>query len=276
VTKRNKKNNKPQPKKAANPHVVQIRRGSHTDWPDLWAEVFIAADNTVEERLIAEMMMIGGKCRKAESVETADIVIFGGGADVQPHLYGELPHSSTRCDPARDKADRELWKYCYENGVPMMGICRGAQFGHVMMGGKLYQDVDNHNSEHGMWLVEENRIIPSISSVHHQMVRPNDGMTLLGTIHGRSTRRYTTPTVMANGKNDDIEAFFYRDACFFGVQGHPEYRRYTQYRYWVLETMKQLLVENPDLVLTSDRVRRLKKDILENRPKIKELKTEKS
>jgi gamma-glutamyl-gamma-aminobutyrate hydrolase PuuD len=265
-----KNKSKPTNKNSDNSFIVQIRRGSAVEWPDLWAEVYIAAESAVEERLISEMMMVGGKCRKASTPDEADLVIFGGGADVQPHLYGEHQHSKTFCDPKRDAQDFELWNYCYDKGIPMMGICRGAQMGHVALGGKLYQHVNNHNSSHGMWLNDENRIIPNISSVHHQMVQKRPGMQILGVAQGRSSERYTSPTVRETGTSADIEAFFYRRACFFGVQGHPEYRDFTQFRYWTLLRIQELLVENPDLHLV-DGVRRLKQDVIDQRPKLKRI-----
>lgn len=265
-----KKKDSPQ-KSSKNGYLTQIRRDTVTEWPDIWAEVYIAADNAVEERRIATMMMIGGKCRKAETPESADIVVFGGGADVQPHLYGEKAHITCVCDAERDKRDRELFTKCYEEGIPMFGICRGAQFGHVMMGGKLFQHVDNHTGDHGMWLKEENKIIPRISSVHHQMVIPHSGMTVLGLTPGRSMTRYMNSERRVRGKNDDIEAFFYRNACFFGVQGHPEYEGYVQFREWTMDTIRELLSESPDLVL-KDGVRRVKQEILDRRPKLSKLK----
>lgn len=252
-----------QPKKKHN-RIVQLKKDNVIEWPDLWAEVYVAPECDSERRLIAEMMMIGGKCRAAKTPEEADLVIFGGGADVDPAFYNERPHARTFCDMERDKQDLKLFQQCYEQGIPMMGICRGAQFGHVMMGGQLYQDVDNHNGDHAMFLVTENRIIPKVSSTHHQMVKKQPGMETLGTAHGRSSQRYLGPTMRENGKNDDIEAFFYRDACFLGVQGHPEYRNYPQFRYWTLIQIKDYLVESTDLCLKGG-VRRVKDDILDRR-----------
>lgn len=247
-------------------HVVRVKRATVLEWPDLWAEVFIAADHPGEYKLIAEMFAAYGRCRKADSPEEADLVVFGGGADVNPALYGQDRHAATLYDSHRDEADIALWNKCIELGIPMFGICRGAQFGHVMMGGELYQDVDNHNGEHGMYCHEESRVLHKVSSVHHQMARSNklNGMQILGTSNGVSTRRYTSPTVLENYKSNDIEAFFYRDSCFFGVQGHPEYRDYHQFRAWTLEKIRQLLVESPDLHL-KDGKRRLKEEIMAKR-----------
>lgn len=257
---------KDQPQKSNDKyHTVRVERDSTIEWPDLWAEIYLAGENEVENSLFRNMFAHCGRCRMAETPEKADIVVFGGGVDVDPHLYGETAHSTVFPDSRRDKADIDLYQKCYDLGIPMLGICRGAQFGHVMNGGKLYQHVDNHSGEHGMWLTEENRVLPRISSTHHQMVRPNKGMRILGVTPGRSTKRYTSPTVCENGtKNEDIEAFFYRDTCFLGIQGHPEYKGYFEFRKWAMDTVNAFLVENTDLVLVNQN-RRLKDEIIQKR-----------
>ena len=102
-------------------------------------------------------MLARAKCRKSENgVQDADIVIFtGGSCDVHPMLYGVDPnetHDSVwfenqGCiDTMMEYID--VWQECFYTGTPMVGICLGAQFLAVMHGAKLYQDVDNHNSDH--------------------------------------------------------------------------------------------------------------------------------
>lgn len=250
-------------------HCVKIVRDNLLEWPDLWCEVYLAGENEVENALLRNMFAVGGRCREAKTPEEADIVVFGGGVDVDPAMYGELPHSTVYPSRDRDKADSELYQKCYDLGIPMLGICRGAQFGHVMNGGKLFQHVDNHQGEHGMWLTEENRILRRISSVHHQMIIPTSKTRILGVTPGRSSRRYKTPTVYETSKNEDVEAFFYRDTCFLGIQGHPEYSGFTEFRHWVMTAIKEFLVENTDLILV-DNNRRLKKEIMDKRNKKKE------
>lgn len=69
-----------------------------------------------------------------------DGLIFTGGLDVQPELYGQERHPLT--DPAR--ADRDAWELALFRGaeerrMPVLAICRGLQLVNVARGGTLHQ-----------------------------------------------------------------------------------------------------------------------------------------
>lgn len=215
-------------------------------WKETYLEVYVAG-NRNEQAQFAEML-IHSRCTKAKSPETADLVIFTGGPDVNPALYGEECHYTTRYSDPRDNEDIALYLKCVEQGIPMLGICRGAQFIHVMRGGKLYQDVDEHQGDHHMWDTRKNYCISIVSSVHHQMVRPgNPGMEVLAECH-RSKKRWLNKLICdQTAGHKDIEAFFYRDICAIGIQGHPEYRGYTKFAQWTVELLDDLICCNPDL-----------------------------
>lgn len=232
-------------------------------FPDLFMEVYIEGDSH-EQRRFAEMF-IKGKCTKAESPEKADIVVFTGGSDVDPALYGELKHSTTRFDSQRDRDDIKLYAQCFKEGIPMFGVCRGAQFLHVMNGGKLFQDVDGHTGDHSIYDVKKKLHIQRVSSVHHQMVIPDRslGMEIIADTF-KAKNRWKNPEENVKGQMSDVEAFFYPDTCCFGVQGHPEYSGYHQFLQWTLNTINELICENPDLELRG-RCRRLRQSIIDQR-----------
>lgn len=246
---------------AGGSHRVLVMKDSHMDYPDMWLDVFIAGDE-FEQAAFADMF-VQACCRKAKSPLEADLVVFTGGADVDPALYGEKAHPQTRFSASRDEADLKLYKVCLDNGIPMFGVCRGAQFLHVMNGGKLFQHVNNHNGDHSIYDVVGMRVINKVSSVHHQMVRANKGMTVLAESSAASIR-WLNDTDKIEGTIRDIEAYFYRDTCCIGVQGHPEYKNYSKYMQWCLDLIQKYVVENPDIALI-DGYRRIKKDLLELR-----------
>lgn len=229
---------------AGKPHRVTMFKGSLRPYPELYLEVFIAGPKW-EEQAFAEMFT-HAKCYKAASPEKADLVVFVGGADVTPSLYGEVEHSQTSTNHDHDQADLELYKMCFEQGIPMLGICRGAQFGHIMNGGKLYQDVDHHYGDHQIYDVIERRVVNPVSSVHHQMVVRNDKMEVVAE-NGNARTRWLNPLEKVTGNKMDVEAFFYRDTCFLGIQGHPEYRNYDTFLRWSLDKLVHYFAENPDL-----------------------------
>jgi gamma-glutamyl-gamma-aminobutyrate hydrolase PuuD len=243
------------------------------EFPDLWLDVYIAGDKS-EERAFAPMF-VRSACKKADTPDEADLVVFTGGPDVNPALYGEKDiHSQTHFSDNRDRSDIHLWEHCVKNGIPMFGVCRGAQFGHVMKGGKLFQHVSSHYHDHDMWDLKKHVSIGKVSSSHHQMVmRDGPGMVVLGDSYAsQMTPKFINSRQSISGGMSDVEAFFYRDVCFFGVQGHPEYKGYTRFAKWTLDCINEFVLENPDIELNVDNVRRIKKDLRVNSEASKVLK----
>lgn len=249
---------------------VTLVKDSTLTYPPLCFKVFVQPDPAVgaalDEARFAKMFA-RSQCRRAPSVLEADLVVFSGGSDVDPQLYGEKPHPSVYVSHQRDETDMALYVMCLEHGIPMLGICRGAQFLHVMNGGKLFQDVDGHNGSHAIWDILGKQRIEKISSVHHQMVRPNtdNGMEIIATA-AKSNVRYVDANHKMEGSHLDIEAFFYRDTCCVGIQGHPEYEGYNYFTQWCLKLLDQLVFQNPDLEWSKETgALRMKKDLLDQR-----------
>jgi putative glutamine amidotransferase len=88
-------------------------------------------------------------------LDELDGIIFTGGADVSPSLYGEEPGERTVSRPARDDAELPLLRAALERDLPTLAICRGMQLMVVAYGGKLHQhlpdllDHDNHRPAPG-------------------------------------------------------------------------------------------------------------------------------
>jgi putative glutamine amidotransferase len=78
-----------------------------------------------------------------------DGLIFTGGLDVQPELYGAPRHPLT--DPSR--ADRDAWEIALlqaaeERRMPVLAICRGLQLVNVARGGTLHQHLpESHGTD---------------------------------------------------------------------------------------------------------------------------------
>lgn len=250
-------------------HRVSLLRDHSLAYPYLGLEVFVSGP-AVEERQFAEMLA-RSHCTRAKSILEADLVIFVGGADVEPAYYGETDvHPSTHFYDERDNEDVALYVMCLENGIPMLGVCRGAQFLHVMNGGKLYQDINNHYGDHPIWDVNRKIRVEQISSVHHQMCIANKEMEIIATSctgsngRGMATERWRNSKDCDKGTRADVEAFFYRETCCIGVQGHPEYSGYNFYTKWVLELLDELVINNLDVDWVGGN-RRIKPDLLAQR-----------
>lgn len=66
-----------------------------------------------------------------------DGLIVLGGVDVSPALYGEPVDSGRELDPLRDESELALIERAIADGVPILGVCRGAQLLNVALGGSL-------------------------------------------------------------------------------------------------------------------------------------------
>lgn len=174
------------------------------------------------------------------SLLEADLVVFTGGHDVSPELYGEPTIPGTSCSPQRDANETEIFDLCREFKVPMLGICRGAQFLTVMSGGSLWQDVDGHaNGPHDM-VVKATGDVIKVTSTHHQMMHPyNNENELMGEVLAyaqlstlRKCGEWVDPDNPKQGMRivrdtgggrEDPEVVWYGQTDCLCFQPHPEF-----------------------------------------------------
>lgn len=235
--------------------LVQIR--DHVlDFPELYLNIYISEQS--EEAAFAPMFARAW-CNAVADPYDADLVVFTGGPDVNPELYGKEAHPRTVFDKDRDNRDMQLFADCYMAGIPMLGICRGSQFLHVMNAGELYQHVDGHVGDHHITDCANRVTIARVSSTHHQMVKRNNRMQVLATA-SKSRERWSDPKDKEEGYHDDVEAFFYEETCSLGIQGHPEFYGYTAFSKWTLDQIDKCIVSNPSVYVDGGKYR-LKKDV---------------
>lgn len=157
--------------------------------------------------------------------EGQDFLLFTGGADVDPMLYGEAKHPASMLNPVRDRADEaEYVKYKHQ---PKVGICRGGQFLNVMSGGKMFQHVQNH-AIHGTHQAMDTRtgMEYAVTSTHHQMMRPSeDGRVLLVAWEEGYKQYMNVDGEIAEFKpvTPDCEAVWYEQTKSLCFQPHPEF-----------------------------------------------------
>ena len=69
-----------------------------------------------------------------------DGIIFSGGGDLDPEIYGAEPHPETQGVVAeRDKGELALLQAALERDMPVLAVCRGSQVLNVARGGDLVQ-----------------------------------------------------------------------------------------------------------------------------------------
>jgi gamma-glutamyl-gamma-aminobutyrate hydrolase PuuD len=166
----------------------------------------------------------------AKGLDDADIVLFTGGADVNPEMYGEVCMHKTNFDRLRDQREHIIYQGALDRGLPMVGICRGGQFLNVENDGKLWQHVTQHTNSHLMRIElppfnkgDKRRTI-EVTSTHHQMMIPTPDAIIIGTANEAIER--IGPTISKIGKGGeeepDIEVVFYEDTNCLCFQPHPE------------------------------------------------------
>jgi len=131
-----------------------------------------------------------------ETLAALDGIVFSGGADVDPSLYGAEAHPETDSPQARrDAGEMALLRAALERDLPTLAICRGFQLLNVARGGDLIQHLPEqvglsvHKSipgefaEHPVEVKAETRLAgivgerSEVTSHHHQAIgRIGDGL----------------------------------------------------------------------------------------------------
>lgn len=162
----------------------------------------------------------------AADVNEYDALLIPGGADVDPHFYGEK--KSPLCFGVNEELDAweiGLAKQFAAAGKPVLGICRGCQVLNVAFGGTLVQHITSkvkHSSmtgdmvhptrvEEGSWLAEVySSCSVTTNSAHHQCVKD------------------LAPGFAAVQFAEDgiIEAIVHKELPIWAVQWHPERMSY--------------------------------------------------
>ncbi|GGB99395.1 hypothetical protein GCM10011352_26980 [Marinobacterium zhoushanense] len=157
-----------------------------------------------------------------------DGLIIGGGDDISPEHYGGDLEAKVKLDPQRDQLEIDWIRKALANGIPLLGICRGAQLINVVLGGALHQDIRHlrqltynrpgllptkqvrvANDSHLAEVCGTNRL--RVNSLHHQAIKvAGEGLAVVGWDLDQLTQA--------------VEHI--RREPIIGVQWHPEYLIY--------------------------------------------------
>ena len=166
--------------------------------------------------------------RLLNTPEKVSLVVFTGGHDVSPEMYGEEVGTYTHASAHRDAYESKMFEIALKNKIPMVGICRGSQFLCVKAGGKLCQDINNHGQFHQI-VTNEGKTLTCNSS-HHQMQLPPESAVPLAWASPRlSFDRRTGKPHYLNGDDKQIEVkeeyevVYYPNINAIGIQYHPEW-----------------------------------------------------
>ena len=161
-----------------------------------------------------------------ETLDALDGLVFSGGADLDPDLYGADPHPETngvRAD--RDRAELTLLQAALERDMPVLAVCRGSQVFNVARGGDLVQHLPDVVGD------EKHKHTPGVFADHDVTVETGTRLgRLLGdrapvkSHHHQGYGRLGEGLVeSARAEDGTIEAFEDPSRRFaVGVLWHPE------------------------------------------------------
>ena len=164
----------------------------------------------------------------AALADRLDGLIFSGGPDLDPGVYGHAPHPQLGPDVDRvgDEYELAMLIAAAERDLPVLGICRGMQALNVSRGGTLHQHLPDRS------VLEHNQGYASPGPAH--VVTVADG-SLLGRLTGADAlavnsyhhqavdRLGAGLEVCAVAPDTTVEAVWDPRARFcLGVQWHPE------------------------------------------------------
>lgn len=161
-------------------------------------------------------------------IATLDGMVITGGHDVEPVLYKAAAEVKGKYDPERDAFEMEIIDYALQDGMPLLGICRGAQLLNVRLGGSLIQDLQKHRK-----LTSNRRtLLPLKTFCLEQDSRLAELLgkdTLkINSLHNQGIDRLGAGLRVAGRDLDNIvQAVEHPERRFLvGVQWHPEFLAY--------------------------------------------------
>jgi putative glutamine amidotransferase len=160
-----------------------------------------------------------------------DGLFLPGGEDIDPSNYGEDRHPLLGAtDRERDRTELLLTRWAIEEGMPVLGVCRGVQMINVACGGTLIQDLHNEQPDlekhdyfppsyeryrisHGVSIVPDSHLALAMGQVHEVNSMHHQGIDQVG--YGLR--------VVARAEDGLPEALEAPQLPFVvGVQWHPE------------------------------------------------------
>ena len=140
-----------------------------------------------------------------------DGVILSGGNNVNPKLYASDNEINSVYD-MRDSNEYEIIRYCINNDLPLIGMCRGMYIINVFFNGRVSHNIKNHvNVKHDILINRFNDYFGDkkvVNSFLEHAIKPDDLA---------SDMKY-----FAISKDGCVEGMYNIKKSIFGIQWHPE------------------------------------------------------
>ena len=187
--------------------------------------------------------------------DNIDALVLWGGTDIHPSYYKEKHHQFNQAPPFPSDRDRFEWKamvYCKLHNIPIIGVCRGAQFLCAFAGGSLIQHVDGHNNGNHKMVTKDGESMYT-TSAHHQMLYPYEvNHELLAWSQTKLASRYENgdgANTSAMFTQREPECVYFPEIRGLGIQGHPEWMNKDSR---MVQWFNELIIEKLFNEVTSD------------------------
>lgn len=176
---------------------------------------------TTDEKVIDQLMSM------------VDGILFTGGHDVDPSIYGEEPCKELGIiSKERDKMESLVLKKAIELDKSMLGICRGIQFINASLGGTLYQDLPTQYNT-GAEQIDHHQSAPYDVPTHEVSICKDTPLYNLlkldrikvNSYHHQAVKKLSDKLkVMAISEDGLVEAVYMENLRFmWAFQWHPEF-----------------------------------------------------
>jgi putative glutamine amidotransferase len=155
------------------------------------------------------------------------LLLSGGGDPDARHFGAEASPSQGSVQPWRDSMELYMARQALKSGLPLLGICRGAQVLNIAAGGTLHQDLA------GIALVQHDQKAPRNYPIHQVRIMRSSLLyglirretVLVNSFHHQAVKMPGKGVhVSAYAKDSVIEAIELPGHPFaLGVQWHPEW-----------------------------------------------------
>lgn len=217
--------------------LIGITTGEVINKDEPWASTIYGQKYSYSEAIVAAggipiLIPIMPEAQLKSLYGRLDGIVFAGGNDLNPSLYGEEKDPLTvDVSDVRDKQETILMTWTLADNKPMFAICRGFQLFNVVLGGSLYQDIAKslpESSNHELSSHQQDYTFIA----HRLKLAPTSKFALIShslqmdaNTHHHQGIKQIAPELRAVAWAEDgiVEALEHPTKSFaIGVQCHPE------------------------------------------------------